>query len=711
MASPTQWLRTKERQLQQYQRDQQARHESDDFGTGSITETTTIRDRRRRELEQEIRLFRRLNPAESDNTRIDQLPYAVRGALGDWRQWYVVTREQGRRLRAGRDTRFFMERQGRWRENGPLDRPMLGERWIVVRRMRVPESGSSQAAPASLPPSAPQGGPPTIIYPITESNRTGGDELRIRVYGRTGATPRTFTLTGGGRREQRRVKAEDEHYVRFRGLQSGQRYSLQVGSNDLESHDLIHDAPHARLMEGAAGLRGYLQDHGLDAAAYVLRHEKNSDGQVTLVVSVDPPQFGVFFDGTGNNLYNDVNREDRAPTNIAKLYNLHFGKERRTADRFYGAGIGTETGGEDSLVDQAIAISFSRRIMEALGQTKQFAGEVALAKTIIIDVFGFSRGAAQARAFINQVLALKRDDPEYFGGPEPVIRFAGLFDTVGSVGVPGNASNHNAIAARGLSSPIGLALDPDTVDRVLHLTAGDEIRANFPSSSLRTSADAPLPDHFEEHELPGVHADIGGGYTDLPDVVHYPRMVVRWESVAERDREVAAERERLMTEHAKPGIRIEAETAEYIDYTTPSERRTSVAIFTWERDIDPSLAHYPLELIHKAAVDAGVPLKPLETLGRLGHAYEISDELRELIENAKQQGRGSPAYEALFRGYIHHSHQHGVPRSHEPGGGDLNDLVNTNRPQTDAEHTTSNGARAVFYADTPDGESAQAATP
>jgi len=70
-----------------------------------------------------------------------------------------------------------------------------------------------------------------------------------------------------------------------------------------------------------------------------------------------------------------------------------------------------------------------------------------------IVILGFSRGAALARAFANMIC--QRDDPlgegniAYDGrkapigvcqssGSPPRVKFVGLYDTVGSFGVPGN---------------------------------------------------------------------------------------------------------------------------------------------------------------------------------------------------------------------------------------------------------------------------------
>lgn len=47
--------------------------------------------------------------------------------------------------------------------------------------------------------------------------------------------------------------------------------------------------------------------------------------------------------------------------------------------------------------------------------------------SVVVDVFGFSRGAAAARHFINKLLALNLGRPLRVG-------FVGLFDTVAAIG-------------------------------------------------------------------------------------------------------------------------------------------------------------------------------------------------------------------------------------------------------------------------------------
>ena len=103
-------------------------------------------------------------------------------------------------------------------------------------------------------------------------------------------------------------------------------------------------------------------------------------------------------------------------------------------------------------------------------------------KEITLDVFGFSRGAAQARAFCNHLFALLAEDGGHkLFGVTFSLRFLGLFDTVASVGVQtgmfGYTTGHSAWA------------DPDAMGGLTihhkvhwceHFIAMHENRASFP---------------------------------------------------------------------------------------------------------------------------------------------------------------------------------------------------------------------------------------
>lgn len=124
---------------------------------------------------------------------------------------------------------------------------------------------------------------------------------------------------------------------------------------------------------------------------------------------------------------------------------------------------------------------------------------------IFIDVYGFSRGAAQARAFCNWLLELFEGDR--LCGVPAKIRFLGLFDTVASVGMSaatGVANGHLSWA-----DPQYLRI-PDQVKNCVHFVAMHENRASFPVELVRN--DGALPPNCQEFMFPGMHSDVGGGY-------------------------------------------------------------------------------------------------------------------------------------------------------------------------------------------------------
>jgi len=226
-----------------------------------------------------------------------------------------------------------------------------------------------------------------------------------------------------------------------------------------------------------------------------------------VVLNTGPaPTFGVFFDGTNNNYKNDkiTDGNDNSPSNITKLWELYKQDER--IDKHYEHGVGTTTGKANSDLDAGFAYSFGSHLQNGINALLKYIGFYPHATKIIIDVFGFSRGAALARHLIN-VLNKK---PLH---AKQSIRFLGLFDTVGSFGLPGNNIDN-----------FDLCIPKNSVKFVYHLIAENELRENFDLHSIRPEPSVPL-DHDDsactgnrwavEILCPGVHSDIGGGYDQL----------------------------------------------------------------------------------------------------------------------------------------------------------------------------------------------------
>lgn len=127
---------------------------------------------------------------------------------------------------------------------------------------------------------------------------------------------------------------------------------------------------------------------------------------------------------------------------------------------------------------------------------------------VSLSVFGFSRGAVEARAFCYWFQDVLHDGK--FAGIATEIRFLGLFDSVATVGT--SDSMHQSLGLpRWLSSGhSGWAAEilkplPSLVKKTVHYIAAHEQRMNFPVTRV-------FGENVEEVLYPGTHSDVGGGY-------------------------------------------------------------------------------------------------------------------------------------------------------------------------------------------------------
>ena len=289
-----------------------------------------------------------------------------------------------------------------------------------------------------------------------------------------------------------------------------------------------------------------------------------------------------FFDGTGNNLDADVATFEHS--NVARLFRSHrLDDDASGLHSFYLAGIGTyfvdrevnDKGGRidgnafGALGQQRLDYAFARlreRVAAAEARAENPTNKLCWIK---VAVFGFSRGAALARAFCRDLQAKCVEDASsgtgwrLKEGNHPIeITFAGLFDTVASTGLPAGANNvRRNRYAKYLQSmnPFGKAVsvlqtpelkalafgapgaDPapgvwdghgdwadglaigKLVKRTVHIMAAHENRNSFPLDTTLlargvravtggTAEYFSWPDNCTEWLFPGVHSDVGGGY-------------------------------------------------------------------------------------------------------------------------------------------------------------------------------------------------------
>ncbi len=269
-----------------------------------------------------------------------------------------------------------------------------------------------------------------------------------------------------------------------------------------------------------------------------------------------PVWFTAFFDGTGNNAQLDGlpsrSAKDTKYSNIAKLAqfaHIENDSDPRTAFA-YVEGVGTpcsKVGDSGNGVDNALGMAAARkgedRIRWMLAQLKRFVDSHAPhVSQVNLAVFGFSRGATQARGFVRMLkesLAVGPEDSHLFWQdysypnlPKLVVYFVGILDTVSSTGYGGSRLESALPSVILPGTPVGAVAGgvlsyidkgghaewakdlriPGHVKRCVHYVAAHEVREKFPSDSVRL--DRELPGNCIEEFYPGVHSDVGGGYAN-----------------------------------------------------------------------------------------------------------------------------------------------------------------------------------------------------
>lgn len=208
-------------------------------------------------------------------------------------------------------------------------------------------------------------------------------------------------------------------------------------------------------------------------------------------------------------------------TNVEKLErHLDAGSGKAGHDhafKTYVEGAGTLDLAGDDLPGYAFAIwetGLRAKVEKAMQRivaqiVKQYPDKSTfIIDKILIDVLGFSRGAAGARHLIQKILMrtgaslIERLQEQGYTVIQVEIGFAGLFDTVSSWGLQ---------IAVGLANNVSqLSLDAVRhAQAALHLTAADEHRQYFALTDSRS-----CEPKGQEYALPGAHSDIGGGYRD-----------------------------------------------------------------------------------------------------------------------------------------------------------------------------------------------------
>jgi hypothetical protein len=136
------------------------------------------------------------------------------------------------------------------------------------------------------------------------------------------------------------------------------------------------------------------------------------------------------FDGTWNSATLADNVEQENETNVANFCEAYY------EQTWYVPGPGTRFGDVGHVLGGATGLGGRTRVKELY----QKLCEAWAAGDTIIDVVGFSRGAALALDFANKIVdgGIRRPGTKQVVEESPKIRFLGLWDVVGSFGVPIN---------------------------------------------------------------------------------------------------------------------------------------------------------------------------------------------------------------------------------------------------------------------------------
>lgn len=374
---------------------------------------------------------------------------------------------------------------------------------------------------------------------------------------------------------------------------------------------------------------------------------------------------GIFFDGTANNTFNsqlgqalkaqgvrvdEGSSYEGIATNIARLHQCYpvqpsFDTTGKAVTSLYVSGIGTTTGKADTRFP---AQTYGRGSTGVLGKAQEAQAQLNQCLTTFVqalaphtlsrlqlDVFGFSRGAAAARHFINQINAT--DFAEHFALADDFtceVCFVGLFDTVAAMGGLADLGDIGDDINPGLN----LYLGPECAHQVVQLCARDEQRRNFALS--RIAPQWPL-----DIALPGVHADVGGGYPmEMAEQVYLTRwhtnlvspstpltMTRAW-AVAETDLADWQRQDLLDPQDPSRLLEIRSESHRTGSRQDPMQR-VQAAVFM-QRRVFGHLSRVYLRIMHGLACDQGVPLRALTVA-----EADIPDELSAIAVSLEAQVR------------------------------------------------------------------------
>lgn len=250
-------------------------------------------------------------------------------------------------------------------------------------------------------------------------------------------------------------------------------------------------------------------------------------------------KLAVFFDGTWNR--EDQQDKNNLPcrTNIAKLFEATLPTDKNDTPQLvqYIRGVGTKR--KERLKGGGFGYGISNNIKEGY---RFLVSNYTKGDEIFI--FGFSRGAYAARSLaglIRNCGILKREKMylineayhnyknkssdwapsaaqaqafrlEHAWGDKSTIKFLGIFDTVGALGAPLGVIT-GWIVDKLFQTAFHDTQLSSIIESAYHAVAVDEHRLLFEPTLMQPNKQH-NPANFEQKWFPGVHSNIGGGYSD-----------------------------------------------------------------------------------------------------------------------------------------------------------------------------------------------------
>lgn len=461
------------------------------------------------------------------------------------------------------------------------------------------------------------------------------------------------------------------------------------------------------------------QDAALEEAPFEEEEEEEeliADSRQAITLRV-----GFFFDGTGDNADNvargnqcrasqlGLDSQDaqnlldhclphqmdpmssygRERTNIAKLFDFYADDSVRLLEkdehqamlRIYIEGVGTEAGQPDNIFpDMAIGRGqagvfekFKSSIVQISKNIDIFAktnNRCAISK-IEFDIFGFSRGAATARHFVNDLRRGRNSQlAQTLRGEESLatdfdwrfghglrVNLIGLFDTVAAIGTFSDGWNVHDDR----NGDLKLHLAPDSAPKVIHLVAGDEYRHNYSLNSTRPG--------FKEIVIPGTHGDIGGSYPDVADehlFLTRPFIDIVDERLRKEESLAWRRAEQALAEWQQKGLLDpwQPDGRLYIDcwevLSNLREARPSKAVYAQiklERRVRGEYGRVALRLMHALARDGGAPLRPIPENPEMALPPVLNEIADKLLAFARGQSALNLSTEEMTLLRAHYLHQ------------------------------------------------------